>query len=91
MTKDEVIELISEYGDATITYRSLESKKLKYNVCTLDFSNEYIQSKSNRARETDDTVLLFCWDSDSFRLMRPANITSIVPLSASLKERKNGR
>lgn len=87
MTKDELINLVKEFGDATITYRSLESKKLKYNVCTLDFSNEYIQTKSNRAKETDDTVLLFCWDSDSFRLIRPTSITSVVPLSASLKER----
>jgi hypothetical protein len=87
MTKDELITLVKEFGDATITYRSLESKKLKYNVCTLDFNNEYIQTKSNRARETDDTVLLFCWDSDSFRLIRPNSITSVVPLSASLKER----
>ena len=91
MKKDELIYAVKEYGDATITYRSQESKKLKYNVCTLDFSNEYIQSKSNRARETDDTVLLFCWDSDSFRLIRPSSVTSVVPLSNSLKERNNGR
>jgi hypothetical protein len=90
MTKDELIVAVSEYGDATITYRSAESKKLKYNVCTLDFSNTYIQSKPNRAKETDDTVLMFCWDTDSFRLLRPANITTVLPLSASLKERKNG-
>ena len=87
MTKDELITLVKDYGDATITYRSLESKKLKYNVCTLDFDNEYIKTKSNRARETEDTVLLFCWDSDSFRLIRPSSITSVVPLSASLKAR----
>jgi hypothetical protein len=91
MTKDELINAVRDYGDATITYRSLESKKLKYNVCTLDFSNEYIQTKSNRARETDDTVLLFCWDADSFRLIRPSSITSVVPLSSSLKEKAHGK
>lgn len=91
MTKDELIYAVKEYGDATITYRSQESKKLKYNVCTLDFSNEYIQTKSNRARETEDTVLLFCWDSDSFRLIRPVSVTSVVPLSNSLKERADGK
>lgn len=90
MTKDELINAVLEYGDATITYRSTESKKLKYNVCTLDFSNEYIQTKPNRAKETEDTVLLFCWDSDAYRLLRPTNVTSVQPLSASLKERKNG-
>ena len=91
MTKDELISAVRDYGDATITYRSLESKKLKYNVCTLDFSNDYIKTKSNRAKETDDTVLLFCWDADSFRLIRPSSVTSVVPLSASLKGRANGR
>lgn len=90
MTKDELINSVREYGDATITYRSLESRKLKYNVCTLDFSNDYIQTKSNRARETEDTVLLFCWDSDSFRLIRPSSITTVVPLAYSLKGRANG-
>jgi len=52
-------EVVSEYEDAVITYRSTNSKKLKYNVCTLNFNNKYIQSKKNRAKETDDTVLLF--------------------------------
>lgn len=91
MTKDELINAVQDFGDATITYRSLESKKVKYNVCTLDFSNEYIKTKSNRAKETEDTVLLFCWDSDSFRLIRPSSVTTVVPLSSSLKERDNGR
>jgi hypothetical protein len=90
MKKDELINSVREYGDATITYRSLESRKLKYNVCTLDFSNDYIQTKSNRARETEDTVLLFCWDSDSFRLIRPSSITTVVPLAYSLKGRAHG-
>ena len=91
MTKEDLINAVREYGDATITYRSLESKKLKYNVCTLDFSNDYIQTKSNRAKETDDSVLLFCWDADSFRLIRPSSVTSVVPLATSLKERANGK
>lgn len=89
MTKDELIKLVEEYGDATITYRSQESRKLKYNVCTLDFSTEHIKGKSNRAKETDDTVLMFCWDADAFRLIRPTNVTSVHPLSSSLKNRKN--
>ena len=64
------------------------SKKLKYNVCTLNFNNKYIQSKKNRAKETDDTVLLFCWDTDSYRLLRPANVTHIVPLQSILRGKK---
>ena len=77
--------MLDKYGDAIITYRSVNSKKLKYNVCTVDFDNEYIQSKNNRASEDGNNLLMFCWDCDSFRLMKPENVTSVVPMSAILK------
>ena len=85
MKKQELANLVAEYGDAIITYRSEKSRKLKYNVCTLDFSTPYIQKKKNRAKETASTLLLFCWDTDSYRLLRPANVSSVVPLSSVLK------
>ena len=85
MKKEELASLVTEYGDAIITYRSENSKKLKYNVCTLDFSTPYIQSKKNRAKEDEETVLMFCWDTDSFRLMKADNVTSVVPLSTVLR------
>ena len=87
MEKNEFIERVRKCGDAIITYRSTNSRKLKYNVCTLDFSTPHIQKKHNRANETRDTVLLFCWDTDSYRLLRPANVTSIVPLNSILKNK----
>jgi len=83
--KQELANLVTEYGDAIITYRSEQSRKLKYNVCTLDFTTPYVQTKKNRAKESDDTLLLFCWDTDSYRLLRPANVQSVVPLSSVLK------
>jgi len=83
--KEELASLVREYGDAIITYRSENSRKLKYNVCTLDFSTPYIQSKKNRAKESSDTLLLFRWDTDSYRLLKPFNITSVVPLASVLK------
>ncbi len=85
MKKQELADLVTEYGDAIITYRSEKSRKLKYNVCTLDFSTPYIQNKKNRAKESADTLLFFCWDTDSYRLLRPANVSSVVPLSSVLK------
>lgn len=88
MKKEELAQLVNEYGDAVITYRSENSNKLKYNVCTLDFSTPYIQQKKNRAKESTQTLLMFCWDTDSFRLLKPANVTSVVPLSSILR---NGR
>jgi hypothetical protein len=86
--KEELADLVNDYGDAVITYRSENSNKLKYNVCTLDFSTPYIQGKKNRAKEGTETLLLFCWDTDSFRLLKPHNVTSVVPLASILK---NGR
>lgn len=91
MTKEEFIGAVKNCGEAIINYRSAESNKLKYNVCTLDFDNEHIQNKQNRAREDDDTVLMFCWDVDSYRLIKVPNVTSVVPLSSALKEGKNVR
>ena len=85
MKKQELADLVNEYGDAIITYRSEKSRKLKYNVCTLDFSTPYIQNKKNRAKESEDTLLFFCWDTDSYRLLRPSNVSSVVPLSSVLK------
>ena len=85
MKKDELANLVNDCGDAIITYRSENSKKLKYNVCTLDFSTEYIQNKKNRAKESAETLLVFCWDTDSYRLLKPKNVTSVVPLSSVLK------
>ncbi len=83
MRKEDLRELIETYGEAIVTYRSQESKKLKYNVTTLDFENEYVKSKQNRAKETEDTLLVFCWDVDAYRLLRVANVTSVVPLASA--------
>ena len=85
MDKERFKDKVIECEDAIITYRSTNSRKLKYNVCTLDFTTPYIKEKHNRAKETEDTVLLFCWDTDSYRLLRPANVTTIVPLNSILR------
>jgi len=87
--KEQFKRRVRRCGDAIITYRSTNSRKLKYNVCTLDFTTPHIQRKHNRANETKDTVLLFCWDTDSYRLLMPENVTSIVPLQAILKNDRN--
>ena len=89
MRKDDFTDNVKKCGDAIITYRSQNSRRLKYNVCTIDFDNRYIQSKRNRARPNQHQVLLFCWDTDSYRLLIPENVTSIVPLQAILRN-KNG-
>lgn len=88
MKKEDLAQLVKDYGDAVISFRSENSKKLKYNVCTLDFTTPYIQEKRNRAKESEETLLLFCWDTDSFRLLKPRNVTSVVPLSSVLRNER---
>ena len=85
MKIEELRSLVEEYGEAIITYRSEQSKKLKYNVCTLDFSTPYIQKKKTRTKESMETLLLFCWDTDSYRILKPKNVTTVVPLASVLK------
>lgn len=83
--KEDVRQKVQAVGDAVITYRSKNSNKLKYNVCTLDFDNKYIQSKVRKAEESEDTMLFFCWDTDSYRLLRPGYITKVVALTSVLE------
>lgn len=85
MKKQDFERKLDDAGDAIITYRSQNSRKLKYNVCTRDFSTKYIKSKKNRAKEGPHTSLLFCWDTDSYRILVPENVTSIVPLNRVIR------
>ena len=85
MKKLEFEKKLDDAGDAVITYRSQNSRKLKYNVCTRDFSTQYIKGKKNRAKEGQYTSLLFCWDTDSYRILVPENVTSIVPLNRVIR------
>ena len=85
MKKQDFGKKLDDAGDAIITYRSQNSRKLKYNVCTRDFSTQYIKGKKNRAKEGQHTSLLFCWDTDSYRILVPENVTSIVPLNRVIR------
>ncbi len=85
MNKEDLRKKIEEAGDAIVTYKGQESNKLKYNVVTVDFSTEYIKSKRTHAQETDNTVLTWAWDTDSYRLLSAESVTSVVPLASVLK------
>lgn len=85
MTKEEIRQKLIEAGDAIVTYRGENSSKLKYNVVTLDFSTPYIKERRTHARESDNTILAFAWDTDAFRLVRTDLIVTIQPLANVLK------
>lgn len=87
MTKEEIRSKLEHNGDSIVTYRSEKSKKLKYNVVTVDFDNPYIKSKKTHAKENNDTILTFSWDVDSFRLIKSKLVTSVVPLSSAIRNK----
>ena len=91
MRKEQVRSSIEEYGDAIVTYRSEKSKKLKYNVVTLNFNTPYIKNKRTHAKENDTTILTFSWDTDAFRLIKSNLVTSVVPLNSVLRNKINDR
>lgn len=88
MKKEHIANSLIRYGEVIINYRSVNSKKLKYIVCTLDFDNDYIRTKP-KPKEQADRLLLFCWDSDTYKQLDPELVTSIEPLNKVLQE-KNG-
>ena len=85
MNKQEALKKLTEAGDAVVTYISAQSKKQKYNVVTLDFTNPYIKSKRTSAEEDRDSLLVFSWDVDAFRILDTRSIISIVPLNKVLR------
>lgn len=85
MDKQKLEKTVREHGDSYIHYKSPVSGKIKYNVCTLDFDNKYIQNKKCRVKPKDDEVLMFCWDTDAFRLMKHDLVMYCVPLARELR------
>lgn len=78
-------------GDAIVTYRSENSKKQKYNVCTMNFSCAYIKKRRNNVKLKNNYILMFCWDTNSFRQLNPYRVISIQPLATILKNRRYER
>ena len=87
MNKNELRQIILEHGDVVVTYRSRNSKKLKYNVVTLNFNTKYIRTKRTFAKEDGSNLLCFAWDTDSYRLITCSQVMSAVPLAAVLRNR----
>lgn len=85
MRKEQIRNDLLKYGETIINYRSVNSKKLKYIVCTVEFDCPYI-SKKNKPREQKGKILVFCWDSDTFKQLDTTLVTSLEPLNKVLRE-----
>lgn len=93
MNKEKFIELMKQYGDAYVTYVSPNSRKEKFNVGTIDFDNPYIESKPMTIPVDATKVVMFCWDTDSYRQVDPATVIRVDSLAAELEKARvrNGR
>jgi len=83
MNKDNFLQKMTDYGDAVVTYRSPVSRRSKYVVGTTDFnSSDYIKDKRKpRYRIHNGSVLMFCWDTDTFKQIAVSDVQKIEPLS----------
>lgn len=91
MVKDLFLTKMDIAGDAIVTYRSPVSKKLKYNVCTLELdNNNYILEKKQKKNidVKEGHMLMFCWDTDSFRQINVDSVTNVQPLGTILRNRR---
>ena len=91
MNKDTFQKRMQECGDAIITYVSPVSRKLKYNVATIDLDIPYIASRKGTQEVGKEKVLIWCWDTNSFKQLDPSAVTKIEPLSRMVNRPARGK
>jgi hypothetical protein len=96
MDKSDFIKQMKRHSDAYITYISPVSKKEKFNVGTLDFDNPYIKAKPSAritpvSKGSEKRILVFCWDTDSFKQIDYRAVIKIEPMSQVIERTKGGR
>lgn len=84
-TKEEFSKVMDNAGDACIHFISPVSNKEKYTVGTLDFTTPYIRNKLSTLKtgkpKADECILIFSWDTDSFKQIDPSTVIKVEPLS----------
>lgn len=84
-SKSEFENLMDNAGDACIHFVSSVSGKEKYTVGTMDFSTKYIKEKlcnlKTNKPKAENCVLIFSWDTDSFKQIDPLTVIRVEPLS----------
>ena len=87
MEKNRVLALIGQAGDAIVSIR----KEPEAVAVTIDFKNKYIRSKGKRPWPgKSGKVVVFSWTDNRYRLLEPADIQKITPLSTILRNFTNG-
>lgn len=87
--KEELTNALTNAGDACIHFISPVSGKEKYTVGTIDFSTKYIADKLKSLKTSKATapesILIFAWDTDSFKQVDPFTVTKIEPLNQMIQ------
>lgn len=88
-TKQEFIKQMEIVDDGCIHFKSAVSGKEKYTMGTLNFETKYVRDKLSNLKtnkpKSDDCVLIFSWDTDSFKQIDPTSVIKIEPLSSILQ------
>lgn len=90
MTAKQLYNRLFELGDTYVFFTTSVSKKQKYHICTVDFNNcKYIKEKitdRDKVKPEEGFVRVFCWDLDSFKLVKASAVTKLLPLSVIVNQ-----
>ena len=80
MTKNKALALLGQAGDGIITIDKID-------ICvTIDFKNKYVRHRGKRPWPgKSGKIVVFSWTDNRYRLIEPAEIFRVIPLSTILR------
>ena len=90
MNKGRVIGLLKQHGDAILSFK--ENTNINYHLCTLDFKNKYIKSRTKGKKpwpKNKTDIVVFDWTENKYWILNPQNVIKIQPLSEVLQNKGN--
>lgn len=91
MNKGRVIGLLKQHGDAVLTTTTTKQSKPSYDLCTLDFKNKHIKSRTRGKKpwpKNNTDIVVFNWTEDKYWILNPKLVIKITPLSDILKNKR---
>jgi hypothetical protein len=87
MNKGRVIGLLKQHGDAILATIDKKTGIVSDHLCTLDFKNKYIKSKTNGKKpwpKNKTDIVVFNWTENRYWVMNPNIVVRITPLATVL-------
>lgn len=88
MKKGRVVGLLKNAGDAILTFRNSKDKAVTYHLCTLDFKNKYIKTRTRGKKpwpKNKTDIVVFDWTDNRYWIFNPNDILKIQPLGEVLQ------